>query len=63
MIKRHRNIKFTIEKQINHFIAFFDVFISGIDYQNLTLQAYHKLTFTGLLLNFNSFTSLSYNIS
>ena len=27
---RHPNIKFTIEKQINHSIAFLDVFISGI---------------------------------
>ena len=27
---RHPNIKFTIEKQINHSIAFLDKFISGI---------------------------------
>ena len=40
--KRHPNIKFTIEKQINHSIAFLDVFISGINNQNLTLQTYHK---------------------
>ena len=32
---RHPNIKFTIEKQINHPIAFLDVFISGINNQNL----------------------------
>ena len=36
--KRHPNIKFTIEKQINHSIAFLDVFISGTNNQNLTLQ-------------------------
>ena len=36
--KRHPNIKLTIEKQINHSIAFLDVFISGINNQNLTLQ-------------------------
>ena len=54
--KRHPNIKFTIEKQINHSIAFLDVFISGISNQNLTLQTYHKWTYTGLLLNFKSFT-------
>ena len=53
----HPNIKFTIEKQINHSIAFFDVFISGINNQNLTLQTYHKSIFKGLLLNFKSFTS------
>ena len=34
----HPNIKFTIEKQIDHFISFLDVFISGINNQNLTLQ-------------------------
>ena len=28
---RHTNIKFTIEKQINHSIAFLDVFISGVN--------------------------------
>ena len=59
---RHPNIKFTIEKQNNHFIAFLDVFISGINNQNLTLQTY-KSTYTGLLLNFKSFTSFSYKIS
>ena len=47
--KRHPNIKFTTEKQVNHFIAFLDVFISGINNQNLTFQKYHKSTNTGLL--------------
>ena len=40
-----------------------DVLISGINNQNLTLQTYHKSTYTGLLLNFKSFTSFSYKIS
>ena len=61
--KRHPNIKFTIEKQISHRIAFLDVFISGVNNQNLTLQTNHKLTYTELLLNFKSFTSFSYKIS
>ena len=61
--KRHTNIKFTIEKQINHSIAFHDVFISGINNQNLTLQTYHKSTYIDLLLNFKSFTSFSQRIS
>ena len=61
--KRHPNIKFMIEKQINHSIAFLDVFISGINNQNLTLQTYHKSTYTRLLLNFKSSTSFSYKIS
>ena len=60
---RHPNIKFTIEKQNNHSIAFLDEFISGINDQSLTLQTYHKSTYTGLLLNFKSFTSYSYKIS
>ena len=60
---RHPNIKFTIEKQINHSITFLDVFISGINNQNLTLETYHKLTYTGLLLNFKNLTSFSYKIS
>ena len=61
--KSHRNIKFTIEKQVNHFIAFLDAFLSGINNQILKLQTYHKSTYTGLLLNFKSFTSFSYKIS
>ena len=34
---RHPNIKFTVKKHINHSIASLDVFISGINNQNLTL--------------------------
>ena len=34
-----------------------------VNNQNLTLQTYHNLTYTGLLLNFKSFTSFSYKIS
>ena len=41
---RYPNIKFLIQKQVNHSIAFLDVFISGINNQNLTLQTYHKST-------------------
>ena len=59
----HLNIKFMIEKQINHSISFFNVFVSGINNQNLTLETYHKLTYTGLLLNFKCFTSFSHKLS
>ena len=48
---------------MNHPIAFLDAFISAINNQNLTLPAYHKSTYTGLLLNFKSFTSFSYKFS
>ena len=61
--KNHPNIKFTIEKQVNHSISLLDVFISGIDDQNPTLKTYHTSTNTGLLLNFKSFTSFSYKVS
>ena len=60
---KHHNIKFTIEKQINRSMAFLNVFISRIINQNLTLQTYQKSTYTGLLLNFKSFTSFSSKIS
>ena len=56
-------MKFTIEKQVHHSIAFLDIFISGIDNQNPAPQIYDKLTYTGLLLNFKSFTLLSYKIT
>ena len=52
-----------MEKQISHSIAFLDVFILGIHNENLTLQTYHRSTYTGLLLNFKSFTSFLYKIS
>ena len=60
---RNPNIKFTIEKQITHSIAFLDVFISGIINQNFTLQTYQKSTYAGLLLNVKTFTLISYKIS
>ena len=52
---KHPNIKSTIKKQVNHSYAFLDVFISGINNQNLTPQTYHKSIYAGLLLK--SFTS------
>ena len=61
--KRYPNIKFIIEKQTNHSIVFLDVFISDINNQNLTLDTYHKSTYTGLFLNFKSFISFSNKIS
>ena len=60
---RDPNIKFKIEKQINHSITFLGVFISGINNQNLALQTYYKLTYTRPFLNFKSFTSFSCNSS
>ena len=52
-----------MEKQVNHSIAFRDVFISGIVNPNLTLQTYHQSTYMGVLLNFKSLTSFSCKIT
>ena len=60
---RHPNIKFTIEKQINHSIAFLDLFISGINNQNLILQTYHKSTYARPFISFKRATSFSYKLS
>ena len=60
---RDLQIKFAIEKQINHFIAFLDVSISGNNNQNLTLRTYLKSTYAEFLWNFKSFTSFSYKLS
>ena len=43
---KHPNIKFTIEKQVKHSIVFFDVFISGINDQNLTIVTIGTLSIT-----------------
>ena len=60
---KYPNIEFAIEKQVSYSVAFIDVFISGMNNQNLTLQTHYKLTYTVLFLNFKSFTSFSYKIS
>ena len=43
------HLKFTIENKFNHSILFLDVFISGINNENPTLQTNHKSTNTGFL--------------
>ena len=63
---KYPNIKFMTEKQVNHSITFLDVFISGINNQNLALQTYHKSTYTRLLLNLSftfSFSFLNFLLS
>ena len=59
---KYPNIKFMTEKQVNHSITFLDVFISGINSQNLTLQTYQKLTYTRFPLNFKTFILFLYKI-
>ena len=67
--KRHPNIKFTIEKQINHSIAFLGAFISGINDQNhfkyITNWPIQPLIFKYLhstAICLNSYNSLSFKI-
>ena len=61
--KRRPNIKFTIETQDSHSVAFLDVFISGINNQNLKLQIYQESASVSLLLRFISFISFPQKIS
>ena len=58
---RHHNIKFTVENEVNKIIPFLDVLIDNS--QNiLKTSTYHKSTYSGLLLNYTSFTSRFYKI-
>ena len=51
---RHPNIKFTIEKQIDHSIAFLDVFISGINNKFSLIKCLIDRSFK-IYINWNSF--------
>ena len=55
---RHKNIKFTMEKQRNNKISFLDVYLDNSD--GLTTTVFRKKTFTGVLTNFLSYTSFKY---
>ena len=59
---RHPNIRFTMEKQVNHKLPFFDVLIDNNDPNFSLTRVYLKKTFTGLLTNYFSFTSYSYKV-
>ena len=59
---RHPNISFTMEKENNHIISFLDVLINNNSTDSPVTSIYHKKTYTGLLLNFFSFTSFSYKL-
>ena len=59
---RHENIKFTSEYEIDGILAFLDVHISRDTNGQLVTTTYRKPTNTGLLTNFDSFTSFSYKI-
>jgi len=58
---RHSNIRFTMEKEVDHKLPFLDVFIHNHS-PGPTTTVFRKKTFTGLLTNYFSFTALSYKI-
>ena len=58
---RHPNIKLTMETKVNKVISFLDVLIDNRN-NILNTSTYHKLTYSGLLVNFNSFSSRFYKI-
>ena len=55
---KHKNIKFTYEKQIENKLPFLDILISNNE--NLQTSVFRKKTYTGLLLNYFSFVPDSY---
>ena len=59
---RQPNIEFTIETEVNKVISFLDVLIDNHN-NILNTTTYYKSTYSGLLLNFNSFTFRFYKIS
>ena len=48
-----------MEKELNKKLSFLDIFL-GNSSSNLKASIFHNKTFTGLLTNFNSFTSYSW---
>ena len=59
---RYPNVKFTMEIEVNNVSPFLDVLIDNRS-NMLNTTTYHKSTYSGLLLNFDSFTSRFYKIS
>ena len=55
---KHKNIKFTYEKQIENKSLFLDILISNNE--NLQTSVFNKKTYTGLLLNYFSFVPSFY---
>ena len=58
---RHKNIKFTYEKESNNSLPFLDILISRSE-NALKISVYHKPAFSGAYSNFNSFTYDQYKI-
>ena len=56
---QHPKIKFTIEKEKNNQLPFLDI-LNDSSSNKLVTSVYGKPTYTGLLTNYNSFTSPNY---
>ena len=57
----HENIKFTFETEVNGILPFLDIFIS-MKSSSFDTTTYYKKTYTGILTNFTSFTSMKHKI-
>ena len=58
--KQHNTIKFTMEKEISNKINFLDITIKRKSDLTFETSTYRKPTFTGVMLNWNSLTSIKY---
>ena len=58
---KHRNIRFTCEKEHNNSMPFLDVLITRTS-NGFKTSFYHKPTFSGIYSNFNSFISEEYKV-
>ena len=58
---KHKNIKFTYEKECNNSLPFLDILISRPE-NGFKTSVYHKPTFSGAYSNFNSFIYDQYKI-
>ena len=66
MNQRHPNIRFTKEYEVNGILNFLDLKVEKIMQNNLAsfrTSVFRKLTFTGLGLNFHSFTFFNFKIN
>ena len=59
--RQHVNIKFTFEKEKNGKLPFLDVLVTKST-NTCTTTTFHKKTYTGLLMNFLSFSPMNYKI-
>ena len=58
---RHKNIKFTIEKENNKILLFLDILIKN-EGNRFSTSVYRKKTSVGLFTQFHSFTPMTYKI-